>query len=139
VGRLTCVGELDERWVIIGANGRRQDVVAEFAAAAEHPSSGGSIRAGGAPRAGSTVRAALAGGFELLGAGERLTGNEVVRDWSSRPALRGAGPVAGTPRTSTTPRGSTVLESSWAPSTWPNAPTQTLSEGERKRILMQGR
>ena len=37
--------------------------------------------------------------------------------------------------TSTTPRPSTCWKAS-APSTWPSAPTSTLSEGERKRVLI---
>jgi iron complex transport system ATP-binding protein len=80
VGPITWAVELDERWVIIGPNGAGKTSLLRIAAATEHPSSGTAYVLG--ERLGRTDMAELRSrvGLSSSALSQRIPDDEVVRD-----------------------------------------------------------
>ncbi len=80
VGPLSWAVELDERWVILGPNGAGKTSLLRIAAATEHPSSGIAYVLG--ERLGRVDMAELRArvGLSSSALAQRIPGNEVVRD-----------------------------------------------------------
>jgi iron complex transport system ATP-binding protein len=80
VGPVTWAVELDERWVVIGPNGAGKTSLLRIAAAMEHPSTGTAYVLG--ERLGRTDAAELRArvGLSSSALGQRIPDDEVVRD-----------------------------------------------------------
>jgi iron complex transport system ATP-binding protein len=130
VGPVTWAVELDERWVIIGANGAGKTSLLRIAAAAEHPSSGVAYVLG--ERLGRVDMSELRSrvGLSSSALAQRIPGNEVVRDLVVSAGYAVLGRWRERYEDVDYHRAVDMLES-LADRTY-----ETLSEGERKRILI---
>ncbi|MBV9320714.1 MAG: ABC transporter ATP-binding protein [Mycobacterium sp.] len=80
VGPVTWAVELDERWVIVGPNGAGKTSLLRIAAAAEHPSSGVAYVLGERLGRVATTELRARVGLSSSSLAQRIPGNEVVRD-----------------------------------------------------------
>src|SRR6202008_4663593 len=135
VGPVTWSVELDERWVVIGPNGAGKTSLLRIAGAMEHPSSGTAYVLG--ERLGRVDMSELRSrvGLSSSALSQRVPDGEVVRDlvvsagyavlgrWRERDEEGGYAPAVD------------ILEGVGA-EPLPDRPYETLSEGERKRVLI---
>jgi iron complex transport system ATP-binding protein len=135
VGPLDWAVELDERWVIIGPNGAGKTSLLRVAAAAEHPSTGVAFVLG--ERLGridvSEVRARI--GFSSSALAQRIPTDEVVRDLVVSAAYAVLGRWRERYEDVDYQRVTDMLESLGAEHLVDRT-YGTLSEGERKRVLI---
>jgi iron complex transport system ATP-binding protein len=135
VGPVTWSVELDERWVIIGANGAGKTSLLRIAAAAEHPSSGVAYVLG--ERLGrvdmSELRARV--GLSSSALAQRIPDNELVRDLVVSAGYAVLGRWRERYEDVDYNRAVDMLESLGAEHL-ADRTYETLSEGERKRILI---
>ena len=135
VGPVDWAVELDERWVIMGPNGAGKTSLLRIAAAAEHPSSGTADILG--ERLGRVDTAELRAriGLSSSSVGQRIPGQELVRDL----VVSASYAVLGRWRESYAEldyqRAIDMLESMGAEHL-ADRTYETLSEGERKRVLI---
>ncbi len=135
VGPLTWAVELDERWVIVGPNGAGKTSLLRIAAATEHPSSGFAYVLG--ERLGRVDTAELRAriGLSSSALAQRIPGQEMVRDL----VVSAGYAVLGRWRESYDDidynRAIDILESLGAEHLVDRT-YDTLSEGERKRVLI---
>ena len=135
VGPVTWSVELDERWVIIGANGAGKTSLLRIAAAAEHPSSGVAYVLG--ERLGRVDMSELRSrvGLSSSALAQRIPGNEVVRDLVVSAGYAVLGRWRERYEDVDYHRAVDMLESLGAEHLAERT-YETLSEGERKRILI---
>ena len=135
VGPVTWSVELDERWVIIGANGAGKTSLLRIAAAAEHPSSGTAYVLG--ERLGRVDMSELRSrvGLSSSALAQRIPGNEVVRDLVVSAGYAVLGRWREKYEEVDYHRAVDMLESLGAEHL-ADRRYETLSEGERKRILI---
>ncbi|MGA9491289.1 MAG: ABC transporter ATP-binding protein [Mycobacterium sp.] len=135
VGPVTWSVELDERWVIIGANGAGKTSLLRIAAAAEHPSSGVAYVLG--ERLGRVDMSELRSrvGLSSSALAQRIPGNEVVRDLVVSAGYAVLGRWRERYEDVDYHRAVDMLESLGAEHL-ADRTYETLSEGERKRILI---
>jgi iron complex transport system ATP-binding protein len=135
VGPLDWAVELDERWVIIGPNGAGKTSLLRVAAAAEHPSTGVAFVLG--ERLGridvSELRARI--GFSSSALAQRIPTDEVVRDLVVSAAYAVLGRWRERYEDVDYQRVTDMLESLGAEHLVDRT-YGTLSEGERKRVLI---
>ena len=135
VGPLDWAVELDERWVIIGPNGAGKTSLLRIAAAAEHPSSGIAFVLG--ERLGrvdvSELRARI--GLSSSALAQRIPGDEVVRDLVVSAGYAVLGRWRERYEDVDYQRAVDMLESLGAEHL-ADRTYGTLSEGERKRVLI---
>jgi iron complex transport system ATP-binding protein len=135
VGPVSWQVELDERWVIIGANGAGKTSLLRIAAAAEHPSSGVAYVLG--ERLGrvdtSELRARV--GLSSSALAQRIPGHEVVRDLVVSAGYAVLGRWRERYEDVDYHRAIDILESLGAEHL-ADRTYETLSEGERKRVLI---
>jgi len=135
VGPLDWAVELDERWVIIGPNGAGKTSLLRVAAAAEHPSTGIAFVLG--ERLGridvSELRARI--GFSSSALAQRIPTDEVVRDLVVSAAYAVLGRWRERYEDVDYQRVTDMLESLGAEHLVDRT-YGTLSEGERKRVLI---
>ncbi len=135
VGPLDWAVELDERWVIIGPNGAGKTSLLRIAAAAEHPSSGIAFVLG--ERLGrvdvSELRARI--GLSSSALAQRVPGDEVVRDLVVSAGYAVVGRWRERYEEVDYRRAIDMLESLGAEHLADRS-YGTLSEGERKRVLI---
>jgi iron complex transport system ATP-binding protein len=135
VGPVTWQVELDERWVIIGANGAGKTSLLRIAAAAEHPSDGVAFVLG--ERLGRVDMSELRSrvGLSSSALAQRIPGNEVVRDLVVSAGYAVLGRWREKYEEVDYNRAVDMLESLGAEHL-ADRTYETLSEGERKRILI---
>jgi iron complex transport system ATP-binding protein len=135
VGPVTWSVELDERWVIIGANGAGKTSLLRIAAAAEHPSEGVAYVLG--ERLGRVDMSELRSrvGLSSSALAQRIPGNEVVRDLVVSAGYAVLGRWRERYEDVDYNRAVDMLESLGAEHLADRA-YETLSEGERKRIMI---
>jgi iron complex transport system ATP-binding protein len=126
VGPVSWSVELDERWVIIGSNGAGKTSLLRIAAAAEHPSSGVAYVLG--ERLGRV-------GFSSTALSQRVPGNELVRDLVVSAGYAVLGRWRERYEDVDYNRAIDMLESLGAEHL-ADRTYETLSEGERKRVLI---
>lgn len=135
VGPVTCQVELDERWVIIGPNGAGKTSLLRIAAATEHPSSGIAYVLG--ERLGrvdvSELRYRV--GLSSSSLAQRIPVDEVVRDLVVSAGYAVLGRWRETYDEIDYERAVNILESVGAEHL-ADRRYGTLSEGERKRVLI---
>jgi iron complex transport system ATP-binding protein len=135
VGPLDWAVELDERWVIIGPNGAGKTSLLRVAAAVEHPSTGVAFVLG--ERLGridvSELRARI--GFSSSALAQRVPSDEVVRDLVVSAAYAVLGRWRERYEDVDYQRVTDMLESLGAEHLVDRT-YGTLSEGERKRVLI---
>lgn len=135
VGPIDWAVELDERWVIVGPNGAGKTSLLRLAAAAEHPSSGAAYVLG--ERLGrvdvSELRARI--GLSSSALAERVPGGEVVRDLVVSAGYAVLGRWRERYDDVDYQRAVEMLESLGAEHLADRV-YDTLSEGERKRVLI---
>jgi iron complex transport system ATP-binding protein len=135
VGPLDWAVELDERWVVIGPNGAGKTSLLRVAAAAEHPSTGVAFVLG--ERLGridvSELRARI--GFSSSALAQRIPTDEVVRDLVVSAAYAVLGRWRERYEDVDYQRVTNMLESLGAEHLVDRT-YGTLSEGERKRVLI---
>ncbi|HTY27295.1 MAG TPA: ABC transporter ATP-binding protein [Mycobacterium sp.] len=135
VGPVTWQVELDERWVIIGPNGAGKTSLLRIAAAMEHPSSGTAYVLG--ERLGRVDMAELRQrvGLSSSALSQRVPDNEVVRDLVVSAGYAVLGRWRETYEDVDYARAVDTLESVGAEHLAERV-YGTLSEGERKRVLI---
>ncbi|MBV9722072.1 MAG: ABC transporter ATP-binding protein [Mycobacterium sp.] len=135
VGPVSWQVELDERWVVIGANGAGKTSLLRIAAAAEHPSSGVACVLG--ERLGrvdvSELRSRI--GLSSSALAQRIPGHEVVRDLVVSAGYAVLGRWRERYDDIDYQRAVDILESLGAEHLADRS-YETLSEGERKRVLI---
>jgi iron complex transport system ATP-binding protein len=135
VGPVTWSVELDERWVIIGPNGAGKTSLLRIAAATEHPSSGRAYVLG--ERLGrvdmSDLRSRV--GLSSSALAQRIPGHEVVRDLVVSAGYAVLGRWREKYEAVDNERAMDMLESLGAEHL-ADRTYETLSEGERKRVLI---
>jgi iron complex transport system ATP-binding protein len=135
VGPVDWAVELDERWVIVGPNGAGKTSLLRIAAAAEHPSSGAAFVLG--ERLGrvdvSELRARV--GLSSSALAQRIPGHEVVRDLVVSAGYSVLGRWREKYEDVDYHRAVNILESLGAEHLADRS-YETLSEGERKRVLI---
>jgi iron complex transport system ATP-binding protein len=135
VGPVSWSVELDERWVIIGANGAGKTSLLRIAAAAEHPSSGVAYVLG--ERLGrvdmSELRSRVGLSSSVLA--QRIPGHEVVRDLVVSAGYAVLGRWRERYEDIDYNRAIDMLESLGSEHL-ADRTYETLSEGERKRVLI---
>lgn len=135
VGPVTWQVELDERWVVLGPNGAGKTSLLKIAAALEYPSTGTAVILG--EQLGRTevtdLRSRL--GLSSVAVAGRIPGDEVVRDLVISAGYSVLGRWREEYESQDFDRAADTLESigaeHLAERTW-----GTLSEGERKRVLI---
>jgi iron complex transport system ATP-binding protein len=135
VGPVSWSVELDERWVIIGSNGAGKTSLLRIAAAAEHPSSGVAYVLG--ERLGRVDMSELRSrvGFSSTALSQRVPGNELVRDLVVSAGYAVLGRWRERYEDVDYHRAIDMLESLGAEHL-ADRTYETLSEGERKRVLI---
>jgi iron complex transport system ATP-binding protein len=135
VGPVSWSVELDERWVIIGPNGAGKTSLLRIAAAAEHPSSGLAYVLG--ERLGRVDMSELASrvGFSSTALSQRIPGHELVRDLVVSASYAVLGRWRERYEDVDYHRAIDMLESLGAEHL-ADRTYETLSEGERKRVLI---
>ena len=135
VGPLNWAVELDERWVIVGPNGAGKTSLLRIAAAAEHPSSGVAFVLG--ERLGRVEMAELRARIGLTSSAlaQRVPGDELVRDLVVSAGYAVLGRWRETYEEVDYHRAIDMLESLGAEHL-ADRTYGTLSEGERKRVLI---
>ncbi|MGH3960507.1 ABC transporter ATP-binding protein [Mycobacterium sp.] len=135
VGPVTWAVELDERWVIIGPNGAGKTSLMRIAAAAEHPSSGAAYVLG--ERLGRVDAAELRSrvGLSSSALAGRVPGHEAVRDLVVSAGYAVLGRWRERYDDVDYNRAIDMLESLGAEHLADRS-YDTLSEGERKRVLI---
>ncbi len=135
VGPLTWAVELDERWVIVGPNGAGKTSLLRIAAATEHPSSGVAYVLG--ERLGRVDTAELRAriGLSSSALAQRIPGQEVVRDLVVSAGYAVLGRWRERYDDIDYDRAIDILESLGAEHLVDRT-YDTLSEGERKRVLI---
>jgi iron complex transport system ATP-binding protein len=135
VGPITWQVELDERWVVIGPNGAGKTSLLRIAAAMEHPSSGTAYVLG--ERLGRTDMAELRQrvGLSSSALSQRVPDGEVVRDLVVSAGYAVLGRWRETYEDVDYARAVDTLESVGAEHLAERT-YGTLSEGERKRVLI---
>jgi iron complex transport system ATP-binding protein len=135
VGPVDWAVELDERWVIIGPNGAGKTSLLRIAAAAEHPSTGVAFVLG--ERLGrvdvSELRARV--GFSSSAMAQRVPSDEIVRDLVVSASYAVLGRWRERYEDVDYQRAADMLESLGAEHLVERS-YGTLSEGERKRVLI---
>lgn len=135
MGPLTWAVELDERWVIVGPNGAGKTSLLRIAAATEHPSSGVAYVLG--ERLGRVDTAELRAriGLSSSALAQRIPGQEVVRDLVVSAGYAVLGRWRERYDDIDYDRAIDILESLGAEHLVDRT-YDTLSEGERKRVLI---
>jgi iron complex transport system ATP-binding protein len=135
VGPVSWSVELDERWVIIGANGAGKTSLLRIAAAAEHPSSGVAYVLG--ERLGRVDMSELRFrvGLSSSALAQRIPGHEVVRDLVVSAGYAVLGRWRERYEDVDYHRAIDMLESLGSEHL-ADRTYETLSEGERKRVLI---
>jgi len=135
VGPLDWAVELDERWVIVGPNGAGKTSLLRIAAATEHPSSGTAYVLG--DRLGRVDMAELRArvGFSSSALAQRVPGAELVRDLVVSAGYAVLGRWREQYEDLDYSRAINMLESLGAEHL-ADRRYGTLSEGERKRVLI---
>jgi iron complex transport system ATP-binding protein len=135
VGPVSWSVELDERWVIIGSNGAGKTSLLRIAAAAEHPSSGVAHVLG--ERLGRVDTSELRSrvGLSSSALAQRIPGHEVVRDLVVSAGYAVLGRWRERYEDVDYNRATEMLESLGAEHL-ADRTYDTLSEGERKRVLI---
>ena len=135
VGPLTWAVELDERWVIVGPNGAGKTSLLRIAAATEHPSSGIAYVLG--ERLGRVDMAELRArvGLSSSSLAQRIPGNELVRDLVVSAGYAVLGRWQENYEDVDYDQAIDMLESLGAEHLVDRT-YETLSEGERKRVLI---
>jgi iron complex transport system ATP-binding protein len=135
VGPVSWQVELDERWVIIGPNGAGKTSLLRIAAAAEHPSSGVAHVLG--ERLGRVDMSELRSrvGLSSSALAQRIPGHEVVRDLVVSAGYAVLGRWRERYEDVDYSRAIDMLESLGAEHLADRS-YETLSEGERKRVLI---
>jgi iron complex transport system ATP-binding protein len=135
VGPVSWSVELDERWVIIGANGAGKTSLLRIAAAAEHPSSGVAYVLG--ERLGRVDMSEVSSrvGFSSAALAGRVPGHELVRDLVVSASYAVLGRWRERYEDVDYNRAIDMLESLGAEHL-ADRTYETLSEGERKRVLI---
>jgi iron complex transport system ATP-binding protein len=135
VGPVDWAVELDERWVIVGPNGAGKTSLLRIAAATEHPSSGTAFVLGEQLGRVDTAELRARVGLSSSALAQRVPGAEVVRDL----VVSAGYSVLGSWREKYDEvdyhRAVDILESLGAEHLTDRS-YQTLSEGERKRVLI---
>lgn len=134
VGPVTWQVELDERWVVLGPNGAGKTSLLKIAAALEYPSTGTAVILG--EQLGRTEVTDLRRlGLSSVAVAGRIPGDEVVRDLVISAGYSVLGRWREEYESQDFDRAADTLESigaeHLAERTW-----GTLSEGERKRVLI---
>ncbi len=135
VGPLDWAVELDERWVVIGPNGAGKTTLLRIAAAVDHPSSGTALVLG--ERLGRTDMAELRSrvGLSSSALSQRVPDDEVVRDLVISAGYAVLGRWRETYEDVDYEQAVDMLESVGAEHLAMRT-YGTLSEGERKRVLI---
>ena len=135
VGPLNWAVELDERWVIVGPNGAGKTSLLRIAAATEHPSSGIAYVLG--ERLGRVDMAELRArvGLSSSSLAQRIPGNELVRDLVVSAGYAVLGRWQENYEDVDYDQAIDMLESLGAEHLVDRT-YETLSEGERKRVLI---
>ncbi|HZE18205.1 MAG TPA: ABC transporter ATP-binding protein [Mycobacterium sp.] len=135
VGPVTWAVELDERWVIVGPNGAGKTSLLRIAAATEHPSSGVAYVLGERLGRVATTELRARVGLSSSSLAQRVPGNEVVRDLVVSAGYAVLGRWRERYEDVDYDQAIDMLESLGAEHLADRV-YDTLSEGERKRVLI---
>ena len=135
VGPVTWAVELDERWVIVGPNGAGKTSLLRIAAATEHPSSGVAYVLGERLGRVDTTELRARVGLSSSSLAQRVPGNEVVRDLVVSAGYAVLGRWRERYEDADYDQATDMLESLGAEHLADRI-YDTLSEGERKRVLI---